>query len=191
MKRFKPSPAMAVACLALFVALAGTATAAKLITGKAIKNNSISSTDIKNRSLLAKDFKRGQLRRGATGATGAPGPAGRNGSDGFGVLRYKTTAIDLEPSEAGIDFAVCDAGTYPTGGDAYVINSADESVGGVVNGEGFSINTTTERLSGWFAEFSNTGATGNTLFVDAICANASSPPAPVAAAKAKAKVFKR
>jgi hypothetical protein len=173
---------MAVACLALFVALAGTATAAKLITGKAIKNNSISSTDIKNRSLLAKDFKRGLIKRGATGATG---PAGRNGINGFGVLRYKTAAVDLDPNESDIFFAVCDAGTYPTGGDAYVVDTAGDSVGGVVRGEGFSINTTTNRPSGWFGEVTNNADSGNTLFVDAVCANASSPPAPVAAAKAK------
>ena len=182
---------MVVAFVALLVASAGSATAGALITGKTIQNNSIASVDIKNRSLKAKDFRRGLIRRGATGAPGAPGAAGSAGRDGFGVLRYKTTAINLDPSESDIFFAICDAGTYPTGGDAYVINSAEDVVGGVVRGEGFSINTTTNRPSGWFGEVTNTSATDHTLFVDAICANASSPPAPVAAAKAKAKALKR
>ena len=46
--------------------------AAALISGKDIKNESVTSKDIKNGSLKSKDFKSGQLPAGARpGATGA------------------------------------------------------------------------------------------------------------------------
>lgn len=86
-----PSPAMVVAVVALIVALGGTSYAAiklpensvgtkqikkNAVTVKKIKKNAVRSAKVKNRSLLAKDFKKGQLPKGANGATGATGPAG-------------------------------------------------------------------------------------------------------------------
>ena len=67
-RRLKITPAFLVACLALFVALSGTAvaTTAALITGAQIKNSSITGADVKNKSLTAKDFK-GSVR-GSKGA---------------------------------------------------------------------------------------------------------------------------
>lgn len=82
------SPAMAVAMLALFVALSGTAvaTTSALISGRQIKNGSITGLDVKNKSLTPRDF-RGSVRgprglRGATGATGASGAKGDKGDAG-------------------------------------------------------------------------------------------------------------
>ncbi len=82
------SPAMAVAMLALFVALSGTAvaTTSALITGNQIKNSSITGLDVKNKSLTPRDF-RGSVRgptglRGATGAAGATGAKGDKGDKG-------------------------------------------------------------------------------------------------------------
>jgi hypothetical protein len=46
-----PSPAMAVALLALFVALGGGAYAAIVVTGKNVKNASLTGVDFKKRSL--------------------------------------------------------------------------------------------------------------------------------------------
>jgi len=84
------------ATLALFLALgAGTATAAKMITGGNVKDNSLTgrdvrsltTRDIRNSSLLAADFRAGQLPRGERGQ---PGPAGtlglavREGPQGHG-----------------------------------------------------------------------------------------------------------
>ena len=81
----RQSPAMAVAMLALFVALTGTAvaTTSALITGKNIKNGSITGLDVKNKSLTATDIK-GQLRgaRGVPGVPGAPGTPGAKGDKG-------------------------------------------------------------------------------------------------------------
>jgi hypothetical protein len=52
----RPSAAMVVAIIALFVALDGPATAAKLIDGGSIRRNSITSAQIRNRSLQVTDL---------------------------------------------------------------------------------------------------------------------------------------
>jgi hypothetical protein len=50
-RKFLPSPAMAVALLALFVALGGGAYAAIVVTGKNVKNGSLTGSDFKKHSL--------------------------------------------------------------------------------------------------------------------------------------------
>jgi len=75
--RKPPSPALALAMIALFVALSGTGYAAVKIA-----RNSITSIHVKDRSLLAKDFRAGQLRRGAVGPVGPAGPTGPAGPAG-------------------------------------------------------------------------------------------------------------
>ena len=83
--RFRPSPGTVIACIALVVACTGTATAATLITGKQIENNSVTTKDVKNKSLRAGDFRPGtQLRgpAGPAGAAAASGAPGRTGGDG-------------------------------------------------------------------------------------------------------------
>src|SRR3954470_5385534 len=68
-----------VAYLALFVSLSSTGYAAGT---KLLPRNSVGSAQVINSSLLAKDFKQGQLPRGAPGARGAQGQAGASGSPG-------------------------------------------------------------------------------------------------------------
>ena len=73
--------------LALAVGLAGSATAAKLITGSDIKNGSLTSADVKNGSLTARDLSRATRdglagAEGDTGAAGPQGPAGQKGDSG-------------------------------------------------------------------------------------------------------------
>ena len=98
--RFRPSPAMIVALIALFVALGGSASAAVLITGSEIKNGTIKSIDvgnnsltskdiknlkskdIKNGSLLAEDFKSGELPAGSAGPAGQQARQGQQGQQG-------------------------------------------------------------------------------------------------------------
>ena len=55
--RHRPSPAMIVALLALFVALGGVGYAATKIGSAQIKNNSIRSQDIRNRTIGGKDVR--------------------------------------------------------------------------------------------------------------------------------------
>jgi hypothetical protein len=80
--RRRPSPGTVIASVALFVACTGSATAATLITGGQIKNNSVTTKDVKNKSLRGADFKPGDLPRGPTGATGGQGPPGAQGPQG-------------------------------------------------------------------------------------------------------------
>ena len=57
----RPSPAMLVAVAALFVALGGTAAAALVITGKNVRNGSLSGADIKNGTIKGGDVKNNSL----------------------------------------------------------------------------------------------------------------------------------
>lgn len=86
--------AVVIAALALIVSAGAGATASLMITGKQIKDGTVTTKDVKNRSLKAKDFSakaKSKLRgpagpagpRGATGATGPAGPAGATGLPGL------------------------------------------------------------------------------------------------------------
>src|SRR5262249_47537359 len=77
LRRFRPSPAMVVACTALLIALGGTGYAALRLPA-----NSVTTVQVKNHSLLGVDFKRGQLPRGPIGPAGPAGPAGPQGPAG-------------------------------------------------------------------------------------------------------------
>jgi len=78
LRRLRPSPAMAVACLALLIALGGTSYAAV----QALPRNSVTTVQVKDYSLLLRDFKRGQVPRGPAGPAGPVGPAGPAGPQG-------------------------------------------------------------------------------------------------------------
>src|SRR2546426_660297 len=69
LKRFRPSPAMVIACLALLLALGGTGYAAIKLP-----RNSVTTVQVKDFSLLARDFKRGQIPAGPVGPTGPARP---------------------------------------------------------------------------------------------------------------------
>lgn len=56
-----PSPAMIVAMIALFVALGGSAYAAKKISSKQIRTGSVGTRAVKNRSLTSLDMRRDSL----------------------------------------------------------------------------------------------------------------------------------
>src|SRR6266511_5135581 len=76
--RFRPSPAMVIACLARALVLGGTGYAAV----QALPRNSVTTAQVKDFSLLARDFKRGQVPRGPAGPAGPQGPAGPAGPQG-------------------------------------------------------------------------------------------------------------
>lgn len=56
-RRWRPSAAMVVACISLFVALGGVGYAAATINGKSIKNGTITPAKIKQRSLSGTQFR--------------------------------------------------------------------------------------------------------------------------------------
>ena len=55
--KHRPSSAMVIACLALSIALGGSAYAAVTVTGKNIKDGTITGRDVKNRSLDTNDLR--------------------------------------------------------------------------------------------------------------------------------------
>jgi hypothetical protein len=90
----RPSPAMLVALLALFVALGGSSYAAlqlpnnsvgskklknNAVISKKIKNGAVTSKKVKDGSLLSADFKAGQLPAGPRGEKGEKGDRGDPG----------------------------------------------------------------------------------------------------------------
>jgi hypothetical protein len=105
--------AVVVAALALVVSAGAGATAARLVTGKDIKNGTVTSADVKNKSLKARDFSARAKSRmrgpaGATGATGATGPQGAPGISGFEVVTRTVTIPAL--GGTGTVTAACPAG---------------------------------------------------------------------------------
>jgi stage V sporulation protein SpoVS len=133
-RRRLPSPALVVACAALFVALGGTSFAAytQLVPRGSVgtpqlKNNAVTSAKVRNRSLRGVDFAFGQLpagRRGPIGPQGPAGPAGAAGpagpagaagapgpSDAFG--RFRNGPVDVPVTAASIaHLDVTQAGRY-------------------------------------------------------------------------------
>jgi hypothetical protein len=101
------TPAMVVACLALAVALGGTAYAvAKL------PPNSVGTRQVINHSLLRADFARGTLLRGPRGQRGAIGPSGPTGIP-VGSVTFRGKGGAISPT-AGVGTTVitsCPEGT--------------------------------------------------------------------------------
>jgi hypothetical protein len=60
----RPSPALIVAIVALFMALGGTSYAALKITGKNVQNSTLTGVDVKNKSLGPKEHKPNSLGGG-------------------------------------------------------------------------------------------------------------------------------
>jgi hypothetical protein len=85
--RSRPTPATAVALLALFVALGGTGYAvsklpANSVGSKQLRKNAVTSSKVKNHSLKAVDFAAGQLPKGVQGPPGPTFAATAMGSNG-------------------------------------------------------------------------------------------------------------
>lgn len=81
------NPSLVLSVVAVFIALGGTSYALtqlpkNSVGPKQIKKNAVNSAKVKDRSLLARDFRKGQLPKGATGPAGASGSAGPTGPTG-------------------------------------------------------------------------------------------------------------
>jgi hypothetical protein len=169
----RPSPALAVACLALLVALTGTSYATVLNVPKnsvgtpqlkrnAVKPaklapNAVRTAHILNGSLLAADFKAGQLPTGAKGEKGDPGPVGVSG------LEIVST-VSASSSAGKQQVASCPAEKKVLGGGASV-GSAQTGVS-VVQSQPTSATAWLAR-----AEEANPVVVSWTLRTYAVCAN--------------------
>jgi hypothetical protein len=152
----RPSPAILVALLALFIALGGGAYAAIVLPKNSVKSkhivngqvkradiakNAVNSRRIADASLLAEDFKPGQLPQGPKGdtgpqgETGLPGPpasiAGKTAANA-GVSTSSGTYVDL----GGPAVTVTVSETAP-GSGVGLIEIAAQSKISTVNGNGY------------------------------------------------------
>ena len=91
--------------LIVCLACAGTATAARLITGADVKDASLTGRDVRDRSLTPRDF-RGSVRgprgiQGPQGIQGAPGTPGAPGSPGAAgsALAYAKVTLEMVEGE--------------------------------------------------------------------------------------------
>ena len=111
------------ATLAVFIALGGSSYAALRIgsrqivdngiRSKDIRNNEVTSSDVRNRSLQAKDFKAGQLAKGAKGDPGAKGDLGPPGPSVAGYAVSRPGVASSLPANASYGTTV----TLNTGAD--------------------------------------------------------------------------
>jgi len=162
----RPSPAMVVACLALFLAGTGTGVAvvnaipAGSVGTAQLKANAVISSKVKNHSLRAIDFAAGQLPKGARGETG---PAGASGATHVKVVTT-TGPWHASLSEAKAD---CPSGSVATGGGVGSNTSGDE-VRTTVGWDGPFFNTD-QVPNAWGGWVSNSGSGTIQVVVYVIC----------------------
>lgn len=137
-RRRLPRPSTVLASIAVFAALAGTATAAgSLIDGKEIKRGTITGKQIKNKSLALNKLapaavtklqgatgQRGpEGPRGETGATGATGPKGDTGAQGpAGIVAPLSGSKDASTNIADGEDALLLTVPVPAAG-TYVVSA--------------------------------------------------------------------
>lgn len=207
----RPSPALVISLIALFVALGGTGYAAvhlgkNTVGTRQLKNNAVTSSKVKNGSITAADIKSGSITGSkinlgalgtvpsATNATNAvnavnatnAGVAGVANSIG-GVFYVQGNNVTA-PANGGTGFgesprseATCPAGTVVIGA-----GSASGAAGVEVSEE--FINSSTpggnpDTVRVYFDNFTNSDVTDN--FAEAVCAAAHSVSNPSALAPAK------
>jgi hypothetical protein len=118
----KPSPALALAFVALLVALGGSSFAApareaasKLITGKQIKNGSIGTTDLSKKARKALKGKTGKTGpAGAQGLQGAKGDRGLQGVAPASEAWHEVGATGEPAFTDGVPASTC-WGNFPAG----------------------------------------------------------------------------
>ena len=157
-----------VAGLVYLVPIAATSTNIRhfpTFNGTDIIDGSLTGRDIRNKSLSPSDF-RGSIRgaRGAPGQTGPPGQTGAQGVQGvpgFSLLNYVTTG-DIPNPAGGLTggSSICPSGQYPIGG------GASTSSGGQVLNESRPDRT----ANGWIVYVLNEGTGGATFRVFVVCA---------------------
>jgi len=154
----RPSPALIISLLALFVALGGTSYAAMKVNGKDISNRSIAGSkikknvlttkEVKDKSLLKADFKPGQI---PAGAAGPPGPAGTPGATS--VVMRKGSVINILAGNFQTGTANCLPGEKATGGGVFnqsqVFSMAITSSYPIPNGTDTATTLTGVAATGW------------------------------------------
>jgi len=144
--------AIAISCVAMFLALGGTALAGKLITGKQIKDSSVTGKDVKDGSLTAKDIK-GSI----AGPQGPQGPAGTAAATNA-TIRSQT--VSFAPGSRTLTVP-CNAGETATGGGLSI------TAGGTYLGSYPS--PFTGKPTGWTGSLEAAAGSGTTASVYVVC----------------------
>jgi hypothetical protein len=176
--RSRPSPALVVSIIALFVAMGGTGYAAFRLA-----KNSVGSRQLQRGAVTPSKVARSTIRlfKGAVGPRGNMGPQGVQGGTGVqdppgtnaathAIVR--TAVISVADNTTDVALAHCNAGELAVGGGAGFTNtdpSAKEGIqrtgpltGGLVTKPGAT-------PDGWFARGYNTSGAPNDLTAYAIC----------------------
>jgi hypothetical protein len=141
MRRFRVSPSLAVASLALLVALGGTSFAAvsafprHSVTNAALATGAVDTRVVKNRSLKATDFGVGQLPRGPAGPPGQPGAQGQAGAAGApgpsdAYVKNVTGTVNVPTAGGGIGSV-----TIPQAGNYVIIAKVGVSSSAGISGD--------------------------------------------------------
>lgn len=169
MKRSYPSPALVIACLALFVAMGGTGYAAtQLPSGQSLAQASKSSVKRGARGPRGPQGPQGPA--GPQGIQGIPGAPGKAGSNAFGALHYVTGGrFGIPAGEQRYIYAECEKGMDATGGGVY---DEAEELGADVNSSYPGNREAEPATTGWVIYIDNTTAKEQTAQAYVICAEA-------------------
>jgi hypothetical protein len=191
LKRLMRRHSSTVAYLALFAALGGSAYAAVTVTGKNIKDGTVTGRDVKNRSLgtsklSAKAVSSLAGQRGPAGPEGPAGPKGDRGPAGPAGPKGETgpqgpqgPAGPAGPSGInGWQYQVSSPGvSIPGNGDgsAQIDSPSGKKAlggGGGTNSYGVYLSTSApvDGGAGWVVNYHNTYPTPRTVYAWVICA---------------------
>jgi hypothetical protein len=181
----RPSPALGVALLALFVALGGTsyATVASVpdnsvgtaqikndsVTRAKIAHESLTSVLVKNGSLEAVDFAPGQLPSGPVGPAGPKGDKGDKGdTGGIADITVRTNSVKVPAGGVGVVTANCSSNERASSaGSAWSLDSGESGAG--LTTVSLTAAHDSHGATGYVGRGQNTTATQHTFTVQVLC----------------------
>jgi hypothetical protein len=173
LSRFRPTPSLVVASVALFTALGGGAYAAVSLPAHSVgtrelRSAAVTSAKVRDHSLQAADFRPGQLPTGPKGDTGPKGATGPKGDAGTAKVHVVSRTMTIASNTLQLQNAICPAGEVATGGGGHV-GAGGIYPAGLTRSEPHTVNGTPD---GWQVIASNTTNAGQEFTVYAICAPA-------------------
>ncbi|MCW2812605.1 MAG: hypothetical protein JWN84_60 [Nocardioides sp.] len=114
-------PALVLSVAVIGSATAGSAVAAKMITGADIKNGTVASVDVKNSSLTGKDLKTGSVGESDLGA----GVRGKLNEPDLGGYEVKRVVAEADAGSLTSHFVACTPGKLAIGGGADLKNDEE------------------------------------------------------------------
>jgi hypothetical protein len=171
------TPMVLLVAAVLVVSTVGGASAAALITGRQIKNGTVTGRDLRDHSLRAQDARAGVVRPGPAGPQGATGPTGLQsgatgapGSNGLGgyATVVSPDAVTVPATTSVTSTIACPPGSSALGGGVF---GADvPSTKSMVVTRSMPALTGT-RITNWTVTVKNPFATDIGVYVWAVCAS--------------------